>query len=267
MLDRPSLTASSSAVNLDGAPGFRDLGGYPTQHGRRVRSRCVFRSDHLGALTAADLAVVKCLGIRLICDLRSAGERKAAPNPWLAEYGAQELHLDINADVRAANADLRSMLRREPNAAGARQMMLQTYRALPAAFAPWLAGLFARFADGDGLPAVIHCTAGKDRTGFLVAILLHALGVGRDVIYSDYLASQAACGERLRESIAQSIGAHFPGPIDAAVIDAIAGVDASYLDESFSAMAGSHGSVSRYLEEVAGLDPPKMRRLHDALLM
>jgi protein-tyrosine phosphatase len=261
------LPAGLSAGSLlDGAPNFRDLGELPTLDGRRIRRGRLFRSGSLSALTTPDLDIVARLGIRLICDLRSRGERKAAPNRWFVDLGVQEMHVDISADLRAGDAGLLEILKRAPNAMGARRMMLQTYRNLPAAFAGSLRGVFARLVDSDSLPVVFHCTAGKDRTGFLVALVLHALRVAREPIYHDYLDSRAACGASLRESTARTMAVHFGGTLDASVIDVIAGVEVCHLDEAFSAMAASHGSVDRYLEDVAGLGPLQLRRLRDALL-
>ncbi|MBC8752887.1 protein-tyrosine phosphatase [Paraburkholderia sp. WC7.3d] len=254
----------STNLVLDGAPNFRHLGGMPTRDGRRIRRGRIFRSGSLSALTVRDLDIVAKLGIRLICDLRSDGERKAAPNRWLHDQGVEEMHIDISADLRAGDTTLLEILKREPNPEGARRMMLQTYRNLPAAFARPLRGLFARLADGDCLPVIFHCTAGKDRTGFLAAIVLHALGVSRETIYREYLGG--ACREQLRESAVRAMTIHFGGMVDASIIDVVAGVEERYLDEAFSAMAASHGSVDRYLEETAGLDRSQLCRLRDTLL-
>ena len=253
------------AAALQGAPNFRDLGGWRAADGRRVRHGRVFRSDSLSALTERDLAVVAELRLRLVCDLRSEVERRAAPNPWLPRYGAQEWHLDINADLRAGRADLRALFKADPTPAGARRMMVQTYRTLPLAFEPLLGEMVRRLAQPHALPAVFHCTAGKDRTGFLAAILLYALGVDRDAIYEDYLASEALGGERVRESSAQAMEAHFGYPVAAEVVDAIAGVEAAYLDHSFAEIAERYGSADGYLETV-GLGRPEIERLRDALL-
>ncbi|MGF6970244.1 protein-tyrosine phosphatase [Paraburkholderia sp. WC7.3g] len=249
---------------LDGAPNFRHLGGMPTGDGRRIRSGRLFRSGSLAALTVRDRDIVAKLGIRLICDLRGDGERTAAPNRWRHDQGVEEMHMDISADLRAGDSTLLEILKREPNAQGARRMMLQTYRNLPAAFARPLRGLFTRLADDDCLPVIFHCTAGKDRTGFLAAIILHALGASRETIYCDYLSG--AGSERLRESAAQAMTIHFGRMLDASIIDVLAGVDERYLDEAFAAMAASHGSVDRYLEHTAGLDRPQLCRLRDILL-
>ncbi|MCP3715344.1 tyrosine-protein phosphatase [Paraburkholderia sp. CNPSo 3281] len=249
---------------LDGAPNFRDLGGLLARDGRRVRAGFIYRSGSLSGLTERDLDIVTKLGIRLVCDMRSERERKAAPNRWLPVQGVEELHIEVGVDLRAGEASLLEILRHDPNADGARRMMLQTYRNLPNAFSSSIRGLFARLVDGDCLPVIFHCTAGKDRTGFLIAIILHALGVSRDTIYRDYLRSTR--NGLLRESAAQAMAIHFGAALDASVIDVVAGVDALYLHEAFSAMAASHGSVERYLEDVAGLDPSQLHRLRDALL-
>ena len=249
---------------LDGAPNCRDLGGTLALDGRRVRTGLVYRSGSLSAVTERDLDIIAKLGIRLVCDMRSAGERQAAPARWLKDQGVEEMHIEVRVDLRAGEASLLEILRRDPNADGARRMMLQTYRNLPGAFFSSIRGLFARLVDGDCLPVIFHCAAGKDRTGFLVAIMLHALGVSRDTIYCDYLSSTPT--GLLRESAVQAMAVHFGATLDASVIEVVAGVDALYLDEAFSAIAASHGSVDRYLEDAAGLDQSQLHRLRAALL-
>jgi len=89
------------AAALQGAPNFRDLGGWRAADGRRVRRGCLFRSDGLSVPTEGDLAVVGEQRLRQVRDLSREVGRRAAPNPWLLRYGAQGGHLDVNADLRA----------------------------------------------------------------------------------------------------------------------------------------------------------------------
>jgi protein-tyrosine phosphatase len=168
------------------APNFRDLGGLPARDGRRIAPGRLFRSEALPAPGAVDAAVLDRHGMRLVCDLRSARERGEAPNAFWVDRGVELIELDIAADIRGtAHWDAMVV---DPGEAGAVELMRLTYRALPDAAAPHLRRLFDRIDAGD-TPLMVHCTAGKDRTGVVVALALEAGGVSRQAIVDDYLAT------------------------------------------------------------------------------
>jgi protein-tyrosine phosphatase len=104
-------------IRLKGAPNFRDLGGYTSADGRRVRRGKMFRSEGLHQLKTDDYVALHDLGIRLICDLRSDVEREKKPTVWPAHMLPTTLVMDVNADLRANNSDLMDMLR-DPHGAG-----------------------------------------------------------------------------------------------------------------------------------------------------
>lgn len=265
MLKPESL--STEPWRLAGAPNFRDLGGYVAAGGRRLRPGQVFRSGSLAELLAEDLQRLAGFGIQLVCDLRSGHERKLQPSRWPADARPREMHLDVNADLRGGTARIGRILLEDASANGARRLMLETYRSLPAACSGDLAGLFEALADGDGLPAVIHCTAGKDRTGFICALLLHALGVSMEVIHADYLLSAQRCDRaRLAASVAPLLQAMLGVTPSPQVIEVINGVDIEFLDAAFERIHADHGSLDAYLADVAGLDDARRSRLRARLL-
>jgi protein-tyrosine phosphatase len=238
---------------LRGAPNFRDIGGYKTIGGGRVRRGQVYRSDRLTALTPSDLDTIRQLGIHALCDLRSEAERQLHPNRWPDGHPVQEMPLNILTDVRAAKASLFEPLRRDPTEAGAVHMMRSLYQGMPAAFAPHMGKLLGQIGDGC-LPLLIHCTAGKDRTGFAVATLLSVLGVDERDIYEDYLLTERFTqrDERrvyLTELLQQQLG-HSP---DVGVVDAIMGVDESYLAAALGEIQDRFGSVEAYLTGPCGI--------------
>ena len=146
----------------------------------------LFRADALSRLNDEDRAVIDALGLRLVCDLRSADERRHTPClPWV-QTRPRELHLELSAGLVSAVAPAIERLLRGPDAAAAAAMMRTTYAELPRSAAPLLGKLFDAMLGGD-LPVLVHCTAGKDRTGFTIAMILTALGVSLDVVYADYL--------------------------------------------------------------------------------
>src|ERR1035437_8010473 len=169
-------------LNLAGASNFRDLGGYPGKDGRALRWRQIFRSNHLGHLTAADIELLRGLGLKSAFDFRGTEERAAAMC-GLEEIAVHSLPIEpsVVATLRArlaAGAPLAS--------ADALEVMRDSYRNYVRYNTPSFRALFAHLLE-DSAPLVIHCTAGKDRTGFACALILHALGVPDDLIAEDYL--------------------------------------------------------------------------------
>jgi protein-tyrosine phosphatase len=245
------------------APNFRDLGGLPARDGRRIAPGRLFRSEALPAPGAVDAAVLDRHGMRLVCDLRSARERGEAPNAFWVDRGVELIELDIAADIRGtAHWDAMVV---DPGEAGAVELMRLTYRALPDAAAPHLRRLFDRIDAGD-TPLMVHCTAGKDRTGVVVALLLSALGTPREAIYADYLETENRPNPAVVEATRRIMTHGLGRPVEAGALAALCGVRSAYLDESFAAIASGYGSLERYLE-AAGLDAAKARRIQDRLLI
>jgi protein-tyrosine phosphatase len=169
-----STTEPTRHLPLAGTRNVRDVGGYPAAGGRRMRWRTLLRSDELTRLPAETRDALVELGLRQVIDLRWPEELVRAPNTFADSPGVRYTSIPLLADDPTPHAGLEGM-----------------YRHVLDARAPQL-GEVARalLADG-GLPAVIGCAAGKDRTGVAIALLLDLCGVPRDVIVEDYALSAA----------------------------------------------------------------------------
>jgi protein-tyrosine phosphatase len=224
-------------LNLEGASNFRDLGGYPTSDGRIVRWRQIFRSNHLGRLTETDIVIVRQLGVRSAFDFRGREERAAA-HCALAEIAVHSLPIEptVVATLRARLAA--GCLTAED----ALEIMRESYRNYVRLSTDSFRGLFAHLLE-DRAPLVIHCTAGKDRTGFACALILHALGVPDDVIADDYLLTNRFYR---RDPTAST-----DLPDD--VRDAIGSVDASFLAAGLEAVQAGYGGLEGYLRDGLGI--------------
>jgi protein-tyrosine phosphatase len=224
-------------LELEGASNFRDLGGYPTSTGRMVRWRQIFRSNHLGHLTEADIEVVRGLGVRSAFDFRGLEERAAAVCA-VKEIAVHSLPIEPSV-VAALRARLAAG---SLSAADALEIMRESYRNYVRLNTHSFRALFGHLL-ADRAPLVIHCTAGKDRTGFACALVLHALGVAEDVIAEDYLLTNRfyrrdpSSSTDLPEDVRQAIGS----------------VQASFLTAGFEAVQADYGDLENYLKEGLGL--------------
>jgi len=260
------LDPTCPTIALTGATNFRSLAGLPAAGGRRIRPHALMRADRLAALTDDDWRALAGTGIATVCDLRSDSERAEHPNRVPPQLALRELHCDIRNDLRADPA-LARLLVDDPTARGAERVMIEIYRRFPAYMGGTLATLVDRLLAG-GAPLLVHCSAGKDRTGFVIAMLLHALEVPDELIRRDYLASRQWPGrEAHRASLEARLGAIIPPHELPAAVDTVLDVRDVYLDAAMETLRAEFGSVLRYLEAAAGVDARRIDRLRSELLL
>jgi protein-tyrosine phosphatase len=246
---------------LDGALNFRDLGGYPAAGGRRVRWMTLYRSGTTHALTPRDVAFLETLGIRCAVDFRSNLERRQHPTRLTQLPG-----IDYRfRDQEGVPGDIRKLL----STPGARpeeshRLMIDLYRSLPLELAGAYGELFAQLAAGN-LPLVFNCTAGKDRTGVAAALLLDALGVPRDEVLADYMATGQFYEKSCELILTEQNMALFPCA-DRGVWEPLMRVHEDYLGAMFERIDATHGGVAAYLEARLGIDDGVLERLHATLL-
>ena len=241
----------SRSLNLIGASNFRDLGGYVGLDGRPLHWRKLFRSDHLAALTPADLAALADLGLSRAYDFRGVTERAAVPYDLA---GVASHSLPIEPTVVQRMKDLLEAGHRL-TAQETVLLMQETYRAFVSDNGPRFADLFKHLLASD-TPLVFHCTAGKDRTGFAAAMILMALGVPRPVVMQDYLLTN----ELLRIESAPAYGV----PIE--VMQVLWRVQEDFLDAALHAVDADHGGVDKYLQNALGVGPLERKRLAELYL-
>lgn len=252
-------------VPLAGAPNFRDLGGYATADGRRVRWGRVYRAGALSHLTDADLEVVAALGLRLVCDLRSAEEVEESPDRLPAR------NPPVYVRLPAAPVDSKETQRQRLRAVlldrrRLHTLLLEFYTVTMIDHnASLYRQVFERLANPDNLPAVIHCTAGKDRAGMVSAVLLLALGVPEETVIADYTQSNRFYDhfERITQRSVRPLRA-----LGVSVSDLypllIAHPDT--LRAALAYLRERYGSVEAYLRGQAGVDDATLARLRDNLL-
>jgi protein-tyrosine phosphatase len=262
-------------IELEGLANLRDVGGMPTRDGGRISTGRLLRSDNLQALTPGDIDRLLEIGLTDVVDLRSEYEVESeGPGPLAAHPGVRIHQHSLFREWREGVGE------DKPD-----ELVEDRPEELPDEALPWVdvtpsvqvdhpvASFYLsylvdrpdsiiaslRHIGGARGATLVHCAAGKDRTGWAIATLLTAAGVERDAVLADYLQSNTAI-ESLRTWMLDRYG-------DEALRtdDQILGVDESYLQAAWDAADAAFGSFEGYLDAI-GIDDGVVRRLRVRLL-
>jgi protein-tyrosine phosphatase len=257
---------------LAGAPNARDLGGFVGAGGRPIRRGVLVRASALGRLRDDDLPVLDRLGLACVLDLRSPSEVEVAPPDRLAGEPTvvrlpvfdpdHPVFTYVSAVMLGHDLTAYEGLARE----GTPSAMAAIYRwfVSGAAAREGFAAAVRVAARTDRLPLLFHCAAGKDRTGWLSVVLLHALGVDEPTIRADYLRTNDATAG-VREQILARMAERRPG-LDMDAVRPVLEVRDAYLDAAFDEIAQRYGDLDGYLRAGLGLDDGVVEALRSNLL-
>ncbi|AQA23273.1 tyrosine phosphatase C-terminal region family protein [Rhodococcus sp. MTM3W5.2] len=230
-------TSVDHSLHLTGAPNARDLGGYTTTDGKSVRSGLVLRSDALTALTADDLAKLVQLNVKTVEDLRTTYERVLGPDKLPA--GATSQHRDVTGGNLVTAITMKDLG--------------QFYKVMPSN-SDASAAFRAVLLDIKNSPDTVlyHCKSGKDRTGWLSAVLLTILGVPRETVNADFMLSNEYVGAGGGTgSLGSSNSDH---------------VEQAWLDSAFATVDQKYGSFDNYVSQALGLTNQDVTALKAKLL-
>lgn len=263
----PAQRSLGTRIPFDGPGNLRDLGGYATADGRTVRWGVLYRSDHLGALSARDLRNLRRLGLVTLVDFRSSAEKADAPNRLPRGHAIKVVELPLFDDEASGNlgAELRERMKRgELDGLDPAALLIDANERLVTAFTPSYRTFIGELLAARGAPVLFHCTAGKDRTGFAAAIVLRLLGVPEEAVVADYLRSkQYSLAARRRDLLVLRL---LKGPRLTALVRALLGVEAAYLQAAFAAIDREYGSFAAYTRDGLGLDTAAVEQLRSYLL-
>ena len=222
-------------IELEAVHNFRDLGGYPAQNGTVTRWNRLYRADGLYRLSAADIEIVRELGLHTVVDLRSDAEvEKWGTFPRTAIEVTFERHPVIDQTWDHDGHDDRTD----------HEFLVWAYQDMLDVGSARFADAIESLAQPGALPAVFHCAAGKDRTGLLAALLLESLGVPRAVVLADYELTVQGM-QRMRAWMAVN---------HPEMVDALANVPPAFMaalpgamDEVLDSLVHQHGSVYDYV--------------------
>lgn len=244
---------------------FRDYGDYASRHGGRVAKGRLFRSAHHATATDGDLTAMGALGLGVLVDLRRPQERETLPSRRHTGFAARVIQCDVGEHAEAPH--LAFLRKTDLSTESVRDFYLDYYDNAPfeARHRTLFAQYFEALAEGGG-PVLIHCTAGKDRTGLLAALTHHVLGVDEADMVEDYLLTNQATrvDDRLATMAAHLAEATGKIPSELAV-RAFLGVDAAFLETGLAAMRRENGSLDGYLDAI-GVDEAQRDKVREALL-
>lgn len=257
-LDGRRFVVAERRLPLASSVNFRDVGGYRTADGRSVRWGKIYRSGSLAELSDEDVAYLTRLDLRLSYDLRSAEEALLRPDR-LPERTAAHHRAIANENSRLHWMVTLFRLRHRMQ-----EFLLDVYKGMIDRNGAIFAEVARLAAEAEDLPLVIHCTAGKDRTGLAIALLLLALGVPEETVVADYTLSNYAFDE-LAEAMKPEILPLQAFGFEEEQLRPFLLAEARTMTAALDYLRRRHGSVESYLSR-AGAGETTLRKLGDTLL-
>jgi protein-tyrosine phosphatase len=247
---------ASRSLMMDSVQNFRDMGGYFSDRGRSTRWGKAYRSGEIGRLSERDRLRMNKLGIKTIIDLRTEDEVKASP---VVYSGARVVHIPVAVDMEdIVKRIMEGRVRKGDGSLFMQDMYLRF-------IAPDKAQAFAQalqlFADENNYPVLFHCSLGKDRSGFLAALLLAALDVPEETIFNDYVATNDFIDLKRYAAQVQSMDTDAQE-----AMTVILSANETFLELALRKIKKEYGSVTQYLGEELQLTDKQREKLKDILL-
>jgi protein-tyrosine phosphatase len=256
----PAIVLGERSIPIEGTFNFRDLGGYISRDGQRVRWGQIYRSDHLGKLTDLGRSQLQNLGIRTVCDLRAEAEVQFTPDA-LSPTGIRSRNYPVG-DQSFDTLDAFRRMEAGDTSWLTPDFMIHAYLRNLEQFGSVWGRIFRRIAEPASRPLVFHCTAGKDRAGTCAALLLLSLGVSEETVIEDYALSNLNL-RPIQQVIYPWLRQH--------------GVQPEEVEDYFTApkkcitavldhIQKKYGSPEAYLDRMAGISEQMLMQIREQLL-
>lgn len=247
-------SSGNRVIYLKGTTNTRDIGGYLTNDMTMLRYGQIIRSDKLSRLTAKDFQKLEDLGLKTVIDLRTDKEFNESPTIWKGDNPPQFFHFPVGDSKNEWFSNQRKMMKRNRfTKEQSLEHMVEGYRMIADEGTESFHKLMEVVLDESNWPVLIHCNAGKDRSGVGVALILEALGVDRETIMDEYLLTNEI--SRIedkavflsKESKNSSRGSRFSKGTPPSAWLPIVGVDAKMLEAFYASVDEKYGSMDAYL--------------------
>ena len=252
--------SSERVIHLKGTTNTRDVGGYQTSDLATLRPGQIIRSDKLSRLTAKDFQKLEGMGLKTVIDLRTQKEHDQSPTVWKGNNPPQFFHFPVgDANNDWFTAQRKMMKRNRFTEEQSLEHMTEGYRMILEEGTASYQKLMEVVLDESNWPVLIHCNAGKDRSGVGVALILEALGVDREIIMEEYLLTNEVsriedkAAFLSKESKNSSRGNKFSKGTPPSAWLPIVGVAAQMLETFYESVDEKYGSMDAYLTEL-GVD-------------
>ena len=263
--------SSEQVIHLKGTTNTRDIGGYQTGDMSTLRQGQIIRSDKLSKLTANDFQKLEEIGLKTVIDLRTQKEHDESPTVWKGDNPPRFFHFPVGDSKNEWFTAQRKMMKRNRfTQEQSLEHMTEGYRMILEEGTSSYRKLMEVVLDEANWPVLIHCNAGKDRSGVAVALILEALGVEYETIMEEYLLTnkisriQDKAVFLSKQSKNSSRGNRFSKGTPPSAWLPIVGVDASMLETFYAGVDEKYGSMDAFLTEL-GVDQKARRALAASL--
>ena len=255
----------TTILRFEGAPNFREVSGYRTPEGRRLKRGRIYRSGELSNLTDADLRILRDLGIGLVVDLRDAKETGVLVSRWPEGLSTEFHNADVSLDVRLEGRPIIDVLIENSDPVSVERIVGRGFPVIAEFCGPALKYIADRLSGGSE-PILFHCTNGRDRTGVISAMLLYILGMPRDAIIADFMiTNERINAERVIANTLETYRKAMGIEMTREAIEPATLVRASYIEVMLKGLAEKFGSPEGYLEHF-GIDAALCTAIREHLL-
>lgn len=255
----------SRIFKFQGVHNFREIGGLAAIGTKKIRRGILFRSDELSGLTATDLKKLDQLKIKLIIDLRTPAERKTNPDRLPAGSDIRIVNRPIyNGDRDLSQFQFMKLLIVNGNRFDFEAFVKGHYHSFAFKRTAEIKEILNLISEEKNLPALIHCSAGKDRTGLIAAIIQLLAGARQEEVIEDYLVSNHLLAER-SQMITNSIRFMSFYRISTERIKPLLEARREYLENVLNLIYNKYGSIENYLLEACGMKPAGLTKIKELI--
>ncbi|WP_326110105.1 tyrosine-protein phosphatase [Bacillus altitudinis] len=263
-IERIFTSMNEHNIQFSKLANFREVGGLQTTDQMVIKQGMIYRSADLSRLTKQDILTFSTLGIQTICDLRTSSERKSHP-PKIMEHD-KIVHIPMQPDsMMPSKWTMFRMLIAEGKSLSFTPIMKDVYQSMLYERKKEIQQLFTLLSDEKNYPLMLHCTSGKDRTGFLSALIQLAAGVPVHTVLSEYMRSNEGVKMLVKrqERFVRMMSLY---RVSKEQIQPLLGVQQDYLEDVLNEMMDTYGNAERYLVEACAVPQAQLLKVKNILL-